>query len=88
MTDEVVTLTLHIRKEVYERIWTAAARNGMSRTAVVNEYVELFDSIATSPSGTRMKVRLLRDGTELWVDVVRNDIAGGRRRRWQWFRRS
>lgn len=85
--DGPVKVVFLLRRDVYERMWTAAAREGISFTAVLNSYVRMFDKLATTPPNTFLKVTD-REGKVLRMYILRNDyVEPPRERRRRWWHR-
>ncbi|MET0698946.1 MAG: hypothetical protein ABWY93_04715 [Mycobacterium sp.] len=60
-----VVVKVQLSGNVYERLWTAAARDSVSFTSLLNRAVEVYDEVLATPAGRQMKISDPLTGREI-----------------------
>lgn len=70
-----IKVTFNMSPQVYDRMWTAAARDGLTFTDLLNRSVDFYDRMMSVPTGCTITLRDPRGSLLMVVTVIRNVIV-------------
>lgn len=71
----IVAVTFNMHQSIYDRMWTAAARDGLTFTDVLNRSVDFYDRMMNVPSGCTLRLSDPRGELLMVVQIIQNVVV-------------